>query len=127
MKNQDFNCSLTTNVTAEEAMAAISSVPDWWVTNFEGASQKLGDVFTARVCETFVTFNITGLSPIPKLCGRWSTATRRQRLPACANCSSIGGGGLASHQAEDARFAAHTTGTSTSPGPSCHVMKLFDR
>ena len=74
MKNQDFNCSLTTNVTAEEAMAAISSVPDWWVTNFEGASQKLGDVFTARVCETFVTFNITGLSPIPKLCGRWSTA-----------------------------------------------------
>ena len=65
MKDQDFNCSITTNVTAEEAMAGISRVPDWWVTNFEGASQKLGDVFTARVGETFVTLNITEFIHIP--------------------------------------------------------------
>ena len=67
MKHQDFNCSITTNVTAEEAMEAISRVQDWWVTNFEGASQKLGDVFTARVGETFVTFNITEFIPNSKI------------------------------------------------------------
>ena len=67
MKNQDFNCSITTNVTTDEAMAAISRVPEWWVTNFEGASQKLGDVFTARVGETFVTFNITEFIPNTKV------------------------------------------------------------
>lgn len=59
MKYLDFNCSITASVTPEEAIEAISSVPDWWVTNFEGASQKLGDVFTARVGGTFVTFNVT--------------------------------------------------------------------
>jgi hypothetical protein len=67
MKHQDFNCSITTNVTAEEAMEAISRVQDWWVTNFEGASQKLGDVFTARVGGTFVTFNITEFIPDSKI------------------------------------------------------------
>jgi carbonic anhydrase len=34
---------------------------------FEGASQKLGDVFTARVGETFVTFNITEFIPDSKI------------------------------------------------------------
>ncbi len=67
MKKQDFNCSITTNVTVEEAMAAISRVQNWWVTNFEGTSKKLSDVFTARVGETFVTFNITEFIPNTKI------------------------------------------------------------
>ena len=39
-------------------MESIGRVSEWWATNFEGHSQKTGDVFTVRFGETFVTFKI---------------------------------------------------------------------
>ena len=59
MKKQDYNCSITANITAKEAIKGISCVSDWWAKHFEGSSQNLGDVFTVRFGETFVTFKIT--------------------------------------------------------------------
>ena len=59
MKNEDFNCSINANVTAEEAMGAISQVRDWWAKDFTGNAEKLNDEFTVRFGETFVDFKIT--------------------------------------------------------------------
>ena len=67
MKNHDFNCRILANVTTEQAISAITRVNDWWVTNLEGSSQNLGDVFIARVGETFVTFDITEFIPNTKI------------------------------------------------------------
>lgn len=67
MKNQDFTCSITANVTAEEAMEAISQVWVWWAKDFTGSAEKLDDEFTVRFGETFVTFNITELVPNNKV------------------------------------------------------------
>ena len=63
MKNQDFNCSITANVNADEAMEAISQVSVWWAKDFTGSAQNLGDVFTVRFGDTFVTFEITEFLP----------------------------------------------------------------
>jgi len=63
MKNKDFTCSITANVTAEEATEAISQVWVWWAKDFTGRAEKLDDEFTVRFGETFVTFNITELVP----------------------------------------------------------------
>jgi len=59
MKQQDYNCSITANVTAKEAAKGISRVSEWWAKNFEGKVEKLNDVFTVRFGETFVTFKLT--------------------------------------------------------------------
>ena len=55
----DYHCSITANVNAKEAFDRINNVTGWWAKNFEGQSQKTGDVFTVRFGETFVTFKIT--------------------------------------------------------------------
>jgi len=48
MKNQDFNCSITANITAEESMDAVSQVSVWWAKDFTGSAEKLNDEFTVR-------------------------------------------------------------------------------
>src|SRR5471030_1554043 len=63
MNNEDFKCSITANVPAAAAAGAISRVWDWWAKTFEGTSKKLGDIFTVRFGETWVTFKITGFTP----------------------------------------------------------------
>jgi hypothetical protein len=67
MKTQDFNCSITANVTAEEAMEAISQVWIWWAKDFTGCAEKLNDQFTVRFGTTFVDFKITELIPGAKV------------------------------------------------------------
>ena len=66
MKNQDFNCSITANVTAEEAMEAISRVSEWWAKDFTGSAEKLNDEFTVRFGDPFVTFKVTEFVPDSK-------------------------------------------------------------
>jgi hypothetical protein len=67
MKNQDFNCSITANVSAEEAMEAISQVSVWWAKNFTGSAEKLNDEFTVTFGDTFVSFKVTELVPEAKV------------------------------------------------------------
>jgi len=63
MKNRDFTCSITADVTADEAVSAISQVDQWWAKTFEGNAQQLNDVFTVRFGTTNVTFRVTELAP----------------------------------------------------------------
>jgi hypothetical protein len=70
MKSEDFHCSITANVTAKQAVDAISNVSAWWAKNLEGSSQKLNDVFTVRFGTTWVTFKITEFIPDTKIA--WS-------------------------------------------------------
>src|SRR5258708_29289803 len=58
MEKQDFHSSITANVDAKRAFESISRVSEWWAKNFEGNSQKPGDVFTVHFGETFVTFKV---------------------------------------------------------------------
>ena len=60
---QDYQCSITTPVSAEEAFDSISQVDGWWAKNTEGYSASLHDVFTVHFGKTFVTFEITELIP----------------------------------------------------------------
>jgi len=68
MKNQDFNCGISANVSAEEAMQTISHVSDWWVKNVTGSAEKVNDEFTvdfgAPAC---VKFKITEFIPKSKI------------------------------------------------------------
>jgi hypothetical protein len=70
MKQQDYKCSFTAAISAEEAMEHISDVQAWWAKHFEGNSSLLHDVFTVRfggAAGTFVTFEITELIPGKKV------------------------------------------------------------
>lgn len=58
MKQQDYRCSITANITAKEAFESISDVSAWWAKHVEGNSQQLNDVFIVRFGETYVTFKI---------------------------------------------------------------------
>lgn len=63
MENQDYNYVITTSIPAMEALDAISRVPEWWASDFEGNSQKLGDEFTVRFGEVSVNFRIVEFVP----------------------------------------------------------------
>ena len=63
MKQQDFHCSITANITAKEAIDKINRVSEWWTKSFKGNSQKLGDTFKVRFGETFVDFKIVEVVP----------------------------------------------------------------
>ena len=67
MKQQDFRCTISAHVTAEEALESINDVSAWWAKHVEGYSQSLHDLFTVRFGETFVTFEITELIPNKKV------------------------------------------------------------
>jgi hypothetical protein len=64
MRNQDFNCSITANVAAEEAMEAVSKVAEWWAKDVTGVAEKLNDEFTVHFSGgSFVKFKITEFVP----------------------------------------------------------------
>lgn len=48
MKKQDYTATISVNATSKETLDKISRVSEWWSTNFEGESSKLGDVFTVH-------------------------------------------------------------------------------
>jgi hypothetical protein len=48
MANQDYQSSMTTHSTPEEAFDKISRVSEWWAKDFEGKSEEPNDVFTVR-------------------------------------------------------------------------------
>lgn len=59
LTEQSYHSSIAVNESAMEAYDKISRVNEWWATNFEGSAKNLGDVFTVRFGETYVTFKIT--------------------------------------------------------------------
>lgn len=67
MNQQNYQCSITADITPREAFNSINNVNEWWAKNFEGYSQKLDDIFTVRFGETFVTFKISEVIPDKKI------------------------------------------------------------
>jgi hypothetical protein len=62
MKTQHFQCHMTTESTAKDALKKISQVSAWWAKVVEGKAEKANDVFTVRFGDTFVTFRVTAFS-----------------------------------------------------------------
>ncbi|PWT74647.1 MAG: hypothetical protein C5B59_10610 [Bacteroidetes bacterium] len=62
--NQNFSCSATANIRAEEALKKISRIPEWWGVTFEGSSQKQNDMFIVKMSgDSFFNFTVTELIP----------------------------------------------------------------
>ena len=62
-EQQNYHSSIVVNANANEAYDKISHINEWWASNFEGSAKNLGDVFTVRWGETFVTFKIAEAIP----------------------------------------------------------------
>lgn len=61
---EDFTCSISVDMSAEEAMKKISKVPEWWGVNFSGNAEKQGDKFVIKMGgESFFDFTVTELIP----------------------------------------------------------------
>lgn len=67
ISKQDYQSSITTNISAEQAFEIITRVSEWWTSNLEGNSKEPGDVFTVHFDETFVTFKIVEAIPDKKV------------------------------------------------------------
>ncbi len=63
MKKQDYQAVITAKVSPAEAFKSIYSISKWWTENIEGSTQNLGDVFTVRFGDTFVTFKTIDVVP----------------------------------------------------------------
>jgi len=48
MEQQNYNCSITANINAEEAFKKITRVSEWWSEDIKGSCEKTNDVFTIR-------------------------------------------------------------------------------
>ncbi len=68
MQQQDYQSSITADITPEEAFDKISRVSEWWGRNFEGQSRKLNDIFTVRFSNgDMYTMKIVELVPNKKV------------------------------------------------------------
>jgi hypothetical protein len=59
----DYQRIIEVPVTAGEAFEKISRVPEWWISDFKGSAQRVGDAFTVRFGETWVDFKIAEAVP----------------------------------------------------------------
>ncbi len=48
MKKQNYTCSITAAISAEETFKRITQVSEWWSENINGSFQNLNDTFTIR-------------------------------------------------------------------------------
>jgi hypothetical protein len=64
---QSYHSSIVVNESAKEAYDKISRVNEWWAANLEGSAKNLGDVFTVRFGETYVTFKLAEAIPGKKV------------------------------------------------------------
>ncbi len=64
MGNDNFNSSISVQISANEAIEKISNVPQWWGVTFTGSSEKQNDTFTVKMTgDSFFNFTVTELVP----------------------------------------------------------------
>jgi len=64
MGNNDFNTSISAEISADEAIKKISNVPAWWGVTFTGSAGKQNDTFTIKMGgDSFFDFTVTELIP----------------------------------------------------------------
>src|SRR5581483_1901306 len=68
MANNDFNSSITANISAGEAMKKINNIPGWWGVTFTGNAEKQNDKFIIKMGEeAFFNFTVTEVIPDKKV------------------------------------------------------------
>lgn len=68
MGKNDFTSSISAEISANEAIKKISSVPEWWGVTFSGDSTKLNDKFTIKMGgESYFNFTVAELIPGKKV------------------------------------------------------------
>ena len=64
MENNNFNCSISVKMGANEAIEMISNVPEWWGITFTGSAEKQNDTFTVKMGgDSFFNFTVAELIP----------------------------------------------------------------
>ena len=64
MTDQSYHSRISVDIPQSEAFDKISRVPEWWGTDFEGQSRKVGDIFTVRFANgDMYQIEITELEP----------------------------------------------------------------
>src|SRR5476649_2026854 len=63
LTEQNYHSSIVVESNPTEIFEKISRVNEWWAPNFEGSAKNLGDTFTVRFGETWVTFKISEVVP----------------------------------------------------------------
>jgi hypothetical protein len=64
MEKNDFNTSISAEISAGEAIKKISNVPEWWGVSFTGNSEKQNDKFTVKMGgDSFFNFTVAELIP----------------------------------------------------------------
>jgi hypothetical protein len=64
MKKNDFDISISANISAGEAIKKINNVPAWWGVTFSGNSEKQNDKFIIKMGgESFFNFTVAELIP----------------------------------------------------------------
>lgn len=64
MAINDFNSSISANISADEAIKKISNVPGWWGVKVTGDTEKQNDQFIVKMGgDSFFNFTITELIP----------------------------------------------------------------
>jgi len=67
MEQQNFQSSITANISASEAMKKISNVPEWWGISFTGNAEKQNDNFIVKMGgDSFFDFTVAELIPNQK-------------------------------------------------------------
>jgi len=68
MDNQHFTSSISTNISADEAIKKICNVPGWWGVTFSGNSEKQDDKFIVKMGgDSFFDFTVAELIPGKKV------------------------------------------------------------
>jgi Activator of Hsp90 ATPase homolog 1-like protein len=68
MENQNFNRSISVNISASEAIKKISKVPEWWGVTFSGSAEKQNDKFVIKMGgDSFFNFTVSELAPNKKV------------------------------------------------------------
>ena len=68
MEQNNFNSSISVNISAGEAIKKISNVPEWWGITFNGNSEKQNDNFVVKMSgDSFFDFRVDELIPGKKL------------------------------------------------------------
>ena len=64
MDKKNFQCSISANINANEAIKRINNVPEWWGIYFSGNSKKQNDKFIVKMGgDSFFNFTLEELIP----------------------------------------------------------------
>ena len=67
MTNHDFSATLLVSQSPKEVFDAINDVSSWWSEEMTGSTHAIGDKFTVRFGEVYITSEVVELVPEQKI------------------------------------------------------------